>query len=586
MNIPPWFEPDLRRLDALLAEDAAGRAASPEPIARPPANDPGEENPWSDFLRRLALETFERDLLLLALAPDLDPRYGALYLCLYGANRPTAELALRLLKTGWEARGLAAPGARLFRLGLLEPLPTPDGTPWLARPLAPHPKLAERLAFPQKPVLYNDLLEKETKAIKGLPQGSVVHLEAPDPALHRLVAEAIAGNRGVATDPVEALASGAVLLVETAPDDPASFELVLVHGPEPKGPHQRLTIPALDAAGRLAAWHAALRRHHVEADPKEVADRFGLSLDEIEAAAAWLAARNGGDPLHAAAAQTVGAVAELAQEVKGTQTWSDLVVPDATARRLRAVASAIEHRRRVFEGWGFGKKLGGNGLKALFSGPSGTGKTMAAGIIGRELGLPVFRVDLASTVSKYIGETEKNLARIFDAAAHSGAILFFDEADALFGKRSEVKDAHDRYANLETAYLLQRMEDYDGAVVLATNLSRNLDEAFSRRLHYVVEFPVPDAVLRRRLWRGIFPTNAPLAPDADLDFLADRFELTGGRIQTVALDAAFMAAQEGGAIAMRHLARAVSHQLTKEGRIPSPSDFGPHYEAAVSGQDG
>lgn len=588
--IAPWFETDLRRLDALLSKDAAGRAAAPEPVSRPEKTVIGGENPWENFVKRLELDPFERDLLLLALAPDLDPRYGALYLCLYGANRPSAEIALRLLNPAdaWSARALVAPTARLFRRRLLAPLSAPDGTPWLALPLAPHPKIAECLAFPQAPLPGPPRLhvppetEREIAQAKSLRLGPLVFLDCSDEELRRRCAAAIAGERGVVGDPLEALATGSALLTDTLPDDTSGLSLVLIHGAEPAVPHRRLVVPPLSPELQAQAWAEALAQHGLRHDPTEVTGRFALSLSSIEAAATWLSARGGGDLFQAAAAQTVGPIAELAQQVKGSQSWDDLVVPEATAGRLRAVASAIERRRQVFEGWGFAKRVGGTGLKALFSGPSGTGKTMAVGIVGRALGLHVFRVDLASTVSKYIGETEKNLARIFDAAASSGAILFFDEADALFGKRSEVKDAHDRYANLEVAYLLQRMEDYDGAVILATNLSRNLDEAFSRRMHYVVEFPIPDLALRRRLWRGIFPASAPLDADVDLDFLAERFEMTGGRIQTIALDAAFMAAQEESRIAMRHLVRAVAGQLRKEGRIPSLTDFGAHYETALS----
>jgi len=202
---------------------------------------------------------------------------------------------------------------------------------------------------------------------------------------------------------------------------------------------------------------------------------------------------------------------------------------------------------------------------------------MTAGVIARELGLDAYRIDLSQTVSKYIGETEKNLERIFQGAAGSNAILFFDEADALFGKRSEVKDAHDRYANIEVAYLLQRIEEFDGAVILATNISRNIDTAFSRRMHFVIEFPQPGPAEREQLWRGIFPAAAPLADDIDFEFLGRRFELSGGDIRNVALDAAFLAARQGGRVAMRHIVQAVAREFVKQGRSPSASDFRQHY---------
>jgi SpoVK/Ycf46/Vps4 family AAA+-type ATPase len=258
------------------------------------------------------------------------------------------------------------------------------------------------------------------------------------------------------------------------------------------------------------------------------------------------------------------------------------VLPAPTLARLRDFADAIRDRAIVLDAWGFARRaVRARGLTALFAGASGTGKTMAAAVVARELGLDLYVIDLSAVVSKYIGETEKNLERVFRAARDAGAMLFFDEADALFGKRSEVKDAHDRYANIEVAYLLQQMDAHDGVVILATNLSRNLDQAFSRRLRYVVEFPLPGEADRERLWRGIFPPEAPLDPDVDFPFLAARFPLAGGDIRNVALDAAFFAARdasdgEGSTIAMRHLVRAMARQLVKQGRAPSAADFAHH----------
>ena len=197
---------------------------------------------------------------------------------------------------------------------------------------------------------------------------------------------------------------------------------------------------------------------------------------------------------------------DLAQRIQPTATWDDLVLPAADKSLLREVAAQVAHRGTVYETWGFAEKIArGLGISALFAGPSGTGKTMAAEVLANELRLDLYRIDLASVVSKYIGETEKNLRRVFDAAEDSGAILFFDEADALFGKRSEVKDSHDRYANIEVSYLLQRMEAYRGLAVLATNLKSALDPAFLRRIRFVVNFPFPDAAQRAEIWRRVFP---------------------------------------------------------------------------------
>ncbi|MEO6775815.1 MAG: ATP-binding protein [Kofleriaceae bacterium] len=230
----------------------------------------------------------------------------------------------------------------------------------------------------------------------------------------------------------------------------------------------------------------------------------------------------------------------------------------------------------MFGDWGFGRR-GGSGLMALFAGSSGTGKTMSAAVIAREIGLELYRIELASVVSKYIGETEKNLHRIFDAARRANVILFFDEADAMLGRRSEVKDAHDRYANIEVAYLLQKMEEHDGVIILASNLAKNMDQAFSRRMHYVVEFPHPDAPLLERLWQTILPREVPVDDDVDFGFLARQFDLAGGDIKTVALYAAFVAAGQDRPLAMSDLINAVSRQMIKQGRPPSASDFKHHF---------
>jgi SpoVK/Ycf46/Vps4 family AAA+-type ATPase len=254
------------------------------------------------------------------------------------------------------------------------------------------------------------------------------------------------------------------------------------------------------------------------------------------------------------------------------------VLPAATMAQLREIAAAIRYRDLVHGTWGVGRDHGGaHGLCVLFAGPPGTGKTMAAGVLGHETGLGVYRVDLAGLVSKYIGETEKNLDRVLRAAAEANAIVLFDEADALFGRRSEVSDAHDRYANIEVAYLLQRIEQHGGVLILATNLRRNVDEAFARRIAHTVEFPLPDARHRERIWRGVLRPDVPLDDDLDLAFLARQFPIAGGEIANVALSAAFLAAQDGGRIAMEHLVRAMARQVLKSGRLVSPSDFKQYY---------
>ena len=219
----------------------------------------------------------------------------------------------------------------------------------------------------------------------------------------------------------------------------------------------------------------------------------------------------------------------------------------------------------------------------MFTGPSGTGKTMAAEIIAGDLGLDLYKIDLSMMVSKYIGETEKNLSAVFSEAETSNAILFFDEADALFGKRSEVKDSHDRYANIEVGYLLQRMEEYEGVVILATNLRKNLDDAFVRRLHFTVEFPFPDEKNRRQIWEGIWPQDTPREPDLDLDSLARRFAVTGGNIRNIAVAAAFLAAHNGNLVDMGHLMRATQREYQKMGKVVAEGEF-EHYAGLAANQ--
>ncbi|HWH11047.1 MAG TPA: ATP-binding protein [Solirubrobacteraceae bacterium] len=259
----------------------------------------------------------------------------------------------------------------------------------------------------------------------------------------------------------------------------------------------------------------------------------------------------------------------LAVRVQPRDRFDDLILPDRQIGWLKSISAYLRHRDLVLSGWGYNAVAGtGQGLKALFFGDSGTGKTMAGRVLANELGLEMYRIDLAAVVSKYIGETEKNLGRIFEAADGSNAILFFDEADALFGKRSDVGDAHDRYANIEVAYLLQRIEGYPGAVILATNFRNNIDDAFLRRLDFAIEFPFPEAEHRAAIWRRMLPDAAPVADDLDFDTLAGQHKLSGGSIRNCSIAAAFLAADDGGRIEMRHLRQAVSFEYAKLGRLP------------------
>jgi hypothetical protein len=282
---------------------------------------------------------------------------------------------------------------------------------------------------------------------------------------------------------------------------------------------------------------------------------------------------------------------DLAQRIEPASSWDDLVLPEAQRQVLRQVATHVRHRATVYERWGFaGKGARGLGISALFAGASGTGKTMAAEVLAGELRLDLYRIDLASTVSKYIGETEKNLRQIFDAAEEGGAILLFDEADALFGKRSEVKDSHDRYANIEVGYLLQRMEAYRGLAILTTNLKNSLDPAFLRRIRFVVQFPFPDVAQRAEIWRHAFPARTPVE-GLDVACLA-RLNVAGGNIRNIVLNAAFLAAEADEPVRMRHLlhaARAEYAKLEKPlteaevGAWPTDEDAGADHAPAMKG---
>jgi SpoVK/Ycf46/Vps4 family AAA+-type ATPase len=263
----------------------------------------------------------------------------------------------------------------------------------------------------------------------------------------------------------------------------------------------------------------------------------------------------------------------LAQRIEPAAGWEDLVLPEPQIQSLRQIAIHVRHRSTVYESWGFGAKSSrGLGISVLFAGVSGTGKTMAAEVLAAELRLDLYRIDLASMVSKYIGETEKNLRKVFDAAEESGAILLFDEAEALFGKRSEVKDSHDRYANIEVSYLLQRVEAYRGLAILTTNLKSSLDAAFLRRLRFIVQFPFPDAEQRAEIWRRVFPTGTP-TKGLDILKLA-KLNIPGGNIRNVALNAAFLAAEAGQEIWMSHIYDAAKTEYAKLERPLAEAEIG------------
>lgn len=346
------------------------------------------------------------------------------------------------------------------------------------------------------------------------------------------------------------------------------------------------TIP--ESSQRRQCWdHLQTPEMNLEDKELDVLSRFLLTPDQIANAVAtaynnarWLSIETKpqlsfSHLCSAARAQSGHDLATLARKIEPKYTWNDIILHPNQLIQLQDICKEAEYRDLVHKKWGFADKLSlGKGLNVLFSGSPGTGKTMAAEVIAHQLQLDLYKIDLSQIVSKYIGDTEKNLNRIFTAATNSNAILLFDEADALFGKRSEVQDARDRYANIEVGYLLQKMEEYEGIAILTTNIRSNMDAAFERRLRFIIEFRLPDKKNRLLIWQGIFPKNAPCSPNLDLELLAQNFEITGANIRNIALTAAFLAADDKGIIEMVHLIRAMRREYQKMGQILRDKDLG------------
>jgi AAA+ superfamily predicted ATPase len=625
------------------------------------------ESPLEWMVSSFGLSDFDADLILLALAPELDLRYEKIYSFLQDdvtRKRPTVELALNLFcanaQAKLERRGNLSPESPLRRHRLMHLVPDPNQvepsflayylklddqvTRLLLGESRLDPRLANECSLIEPSQEWNHLTASpEIKQV--LPtlaanagasrQPLAFYFYGPRGSAKRETAEALAHAMGMklltvrcdrlpekstsdnfwqivfreaqfnraylfvselddfrgqeaATrrqDLLDAVArfSGITILSGChlwVPSESVSFGVVPV----------QFEIPNLDE--RRTCWESRLQRHQIQLDPHSVetlAARFRLTSVRIEEAvttavlhARWRAAQIAdSDSAHAAdsslptlsdlaaaaRSQCGHELANLSNKINPRYSFQDIVLPDDQFQQLRETCRQAEFRHVVYGSWGFDRKLSlGKGLNVLFSGPPGTGKTMAAEVLAHELQLDLYRIDLSQVVNKYIGETEKNLDRIFTAAENSNAILFFDEADALFGKRSEVRDSHDRYANIEISYLLQKMEEYQGISILATNLRQNLDDAFTRRLQAVVEFPFPDEEFRRRIWESIFPIEAPLDDSVRFDLLARNIHLAGGNIKNIALAAAFFAAAEGGVITMSHLIQAARREHQKLGR--------------------
>jgi ATPase family associated with various cellular activities (AAA) len=602
----------------------------------------GEANGADLRLRRLArvfgLDELDVELLLIAAAPDLDSRFERLYGYLHDdVSRRRASVGLWLELCGLEPASTAAwrrlaAGAPLVE-GRLVMIEEPE-RPFLTRSLrvpdrvtafllgddapdaalrhvlaepAPDPAaaspLAVALADGGTPLAY----VRERPAAAAAPLAAAALRAAglgvlaidlrrlkPDEDIAALAAlaarEARLAAAGLVAGPLEALSGRDAAAVRALAELPVA---TVLHGSGNWDPAWSRAVPyrcdapvpEVDERGR--AWTAELDGHAGGLDAAAVTRPFRLTGEQVRRAAraASLQARAAGRPVDAddlrggARAQNAAGLERLARRIEPAVGFDDLVLPAEVLDHLRDLTIRARHRELVLGRWRMaGASSRRRGLTALFAGASGTGKTMAAEVLAGEMGLDLYVVDLASVVDKYVGETEKNLDRIFAEAESVNGVLLFDEADALFGKRSDVSDAHDRYANVEVAYLLQRMELFEGIAILATNLRSNLDEAFARRLDVLVDFPEPEEEDRLRLWQHCLGTAAPRDESLDLDFLARAFRISGGNIRNIVVSAAYAAAEEGVPISMGHLARATQREYRKLGRMVVESEFGRYFE--------
>ncbi|MFE4356169.1 ATP-binding protein [Kitasatospora sp. NPDC056800] len=625
-------------VERILAASATVHRAAAHP-GDGPAPPPGSR--LGRLTAAFGLLPVDLDLLLVALAPDLDSRFEQLYGYLNDdltRRRATIGLALDLC-------GLPGAGAGRFRFSARSPLVagglleiTEPDRPLLSRTLRVPDRVTAHLLGDDEPdgalaglahrAGPGPRLQRPDERLRALAaDGGLVHLldrgghagplavaalaadgppplvvdaaalaaRRPEGTVRVLAREARLGGGGVVLGPLDRLEperpERATLLRELCAE--LDGVPLVVHGPQVWDPAWAarspvvVTVPPPEEHDRAGQWAHALGGQpggELSEDLAEAVAAYRLDQEQV-ARAASVAARTAAaehrpvraeDLRTAVRAQNGAGLARLARRIEPAVGWSDLVLPAPTAGRLRELVLRARHRDQVLGSWRMRPGGGrGNGVVALFAGESGTGKTMSAEVVAAELGMELYVVDLATVVDKYIGETEKNLERIFTEAAQVNGVLLFDEADALFGKRSEVKDARDRHANVETAYLLQRMESFDGIAVLTSNLRANLDEAFTRRLDVIAEFPLPDEAQRRRLWDRCLGPLVPRGDDLDLDYCARNFELTGGSIRACAVSAAYLAAGTGAPLGMAQLVSAVVGEYRKLGRLVLASEFGP-----------
>jgi hypothetical protein len=612
--------------------EVSPQASMPFDTTPEPATDDAFVPALEQLAQRLDLSPFERDLLLLCIAMELDTRMPAL--CAQAQQDPskpwpTFALAfLALDQPSWDALSPERPLRYWRLLDIYQPGPQPlisaalsaderivnlaKGMNYLDDRLAP---LLQPLAASSLPPSQQAVADFIIDTLRRVPQGDslpAVQLVGVDSASKQAIAQAVAMTFGA-----QALRLSAELLpastaeqetlirlwqresqllpmalyVDAADTERGDAGMVPIKRLlsrsaglafiDTREPWSGMTTLSVDVAKPTAIEQRALWTrllgNRAAGHPQQLAGHFDFGpgkIDQIAHAALGTAAPEALTQAlwQGALARTRPALDSLAQRIEPKASWDELKLPEAEKDLLRQIADQVAQRTTVYDDWGFRDRMNrGLSITALFAGESGTGKTMAAEVIARELGLSLYRIDLSAVVSKYIGETEKNLRKLFDAAEEGGAILFFDEADALFGRRSEVKDSHDRYANIEVNYLLQRLESFRGLAILATNMKGALDSAFLRRIRFVVNFPFPGVAERKAIWSSVFPAKANVAA-LDLERLA-RLTLTGGSIQGIALNAAFLAAKSGAQISMATVLDAARAEFRKLDKPVNEADF-------------
>jgi vesicle-fusing ATPase len=621
---------DINRMRALLEAFRDSDSRVPEAA---PRTDNEEGTAVDRLVRLFGLSPFERELLLLTAAIELDGDVASVAASILGGTdpRPTFGLALSVLTGGhWDAIAPASPlrSWRLVELGTGPTLPSRsiridervlhhltgidaiderlDGIAFVgggAVPLAPSQQqlaadLARTAATGEATVVLLDGEDVDARLDVACQVAATLELVplvvrptslAPGPDLAgvaRLIdREAVLLGALPILDIDDETDGGTATMLLEMLEAPVVVATAGAGGRSPDRLVVRRSVGLPSPAEQRTLWNEWLGAPlpaDVETAVEEIAQHFRLGARAAAGIARELVVSGGPDDAVVDVAAALRRLCRerahvrldgLAQRIHPAATWDDLVLPAGHLELLHDIARHVRHRTQVYERWGFAERESrGLGVTALFAGESGTGKSLAAEVLAADLGLDLFRIDLSATVSKYIGETEKNIRRLFDAAEASGAVLLFDEADALFGKRGEVKDGHDRYANLEVAYLLQRMESYRGLAILTTNMRSHIDRAFLRRLRFVIQFPFPDRDQRADIWRRVFPAAAPL-DGIDPEALA-RMTVPGGSIRSIALSAAFAAAEDGTPITVDHVMRAARVEYAKSERSLTDAEAG------------